>query len=447
VTNGPRPVETPVGGLLRRLTRSDLGRSGAGHVGNVSASDLSALDRMSRLTRLWPVRWVAKIPRWVSHVAGALAAGMLFVLPILARTLPSAPLWVLTGVGFLAAVIGFVVPLLRQHQERLDARLMVDVQIAVPPEGLPQIDMTSAVEAWLATERAACLVSLETPAKAPVALDVDRGDEDDGGDEDEDGGERPTVMLKDLERIEAKRSAGEELTLDEKRMQAASFKIAEGFARQFAASSYFRVPGWGDRRTPDEYKVEVETYLAACEKVLEAAIERQYVLCGLGRLTVSLSTGKEKTYEKVEVVLSSEGPVSAQTRERLPKTLRLPKRPRPFGEPPPLDYGLPTGAVVLTRATAHSPASPPETVEIEQGTHLVVTYPPVTVRPGKIIALPHVFLLATARVGMELAGSWSATSTSAEGRPTGSFTLKVGPVAFPADALLNNALKDVRAAK
>ncbi|MFY1617866.1 hypothetical protein [Micromonospora sp. WMMD736] len=372
-------------------------------------------------------RLIAWLPRWVTYIAGALATGLLVVVPMMARLLSGPALVVCAVVGFLLGVVGFGGSALKQHQERHDARLNLELSVRSQPDPLPSMHVLPAIDAWCAEERNVCLASIDK-WREESAPDVYReADVDD-------------IPLAELERIEEKAKKGHELTADEART-----RVVANRHLRLTLPLLLHGLGGGESRTVDQYRREVESHVRDCNNVLALGVIRQYVQQGMGTFDIALSTAKEKTYEKVQVVLRVEGRLRLRAVDQPPARHRLPERPVPYGKLSWLHTSLPSDMIRPVIPPQSFPVEHKERVEIERETEVTtVTYPSVTVRPGRAVRLPAIAVMASAEPGTNFRVEWSATSTSAEGHIKGEFELRIGDIQVPVDDLLIAALHEAR---
>ncbi|MEU5725053.1 hypothetical protein ABZ783_24985 [Micromonospora sp. NPDC047738] len=248
------------------------------------------------------------------------------------------------------------------------------------------------------------------------------------------------LRLSELERIEKKVKQGQELTPEEARVNAAAKK-----QMKVILPSLLSGLGIGDPRTRDQYKDEVERHLRSYKSVLTFAAVRQYILKDISDLKIVLSTEKEKSYEKVEVVLRIKGRIYIHVKDEPPKRSRLPERPTPYGQKSWLQASYPPMMLASAIHPQRSPVEPKDKVEIEREEGLTtITYPPVTIRPGRPVKLPALTAMTSADAGTIFQVEWSATSTSAEGHLKGAFEFRAGDALVDAKELLADALREMR---
>lgn len=182
-------------------------------------------------------------------------------------------------------------------------------------------------------------------------------------------------------------------------------------------ASFLRIP---DKRTEEEYRVQVESYIKACREALgEVAFSalRKRELAALRLRVVNLT---DTNLPGLEVTVHFPGAVVAITGSMT----KMPKRPLPFGESEKSSFGH-IGVPDLSRMSWSAGDIDLGSPTIENGGSVTITYQPVDLRPLHEVVLPTVHLGVAPHPAGHMVGSWSATSTAADGVAEGTVEVEV----------------------
>lgn len=175
-----------------------------------------------------------------------------------------------------------------------------------------------------------------------------------------------------------------------------------------------------DPRTEDEFRGEVGRYVNACRRLLRSAVEGAYCDAGYGRVSVTVTNKTPTGFGNVEVDLHLEGEV--ESAEWQPDN-RLPRPPRPFGDPPPSPYAriAPTYAPVDLL-----PATPGRTFHVEDSGSVTATWSGIDLRPLGTVVLDDLRVwTATMPPDGVVRGQWRASAMNADGICEGHVELAV----------------------
>ncbi len=203
-----------------------------------------------------------------------------------------------------------------------------------------------------------------------------------------------------------------------------------------------------DPRAPAEFTAEVDTYIDALRK------QMPYLVCWLAiktrpqKLALQLRNLTDHNFRQVEVMLHIGG--SIQTFDTIPPPPDLPSLPRPYGPmriPSIFDdirlgssFRLPSEIYPSIHSVDVTPRP-----RIRNDRSSNVEYPAINLRPRAVEPLEELYILAGVRdAGSSVGARWEATSTSASGRPEGSFDIDVLPDALHASELLGTDGEDPR---
>jgi hypothetical protein len=194
-------------------------------------------------------------------------------------------------------------------------------------------------------------------------------------------------------------------------------------AANLVASSFI---AGGDLRDGEEYDAEVERYLAKAARRLRLLAMRGVIEQDLAPLELRLTNPLEINFASVQVRVTLPGDVLAYFDDSdIEVDLSNLEPPFPWGRSM---LGLPRVAPVEPIDFFQTGAR----IDTEDGA-VVVTLPPVDVRPGSVHELSPVHLLVPASyAGKSISFTWRATSKSAAGAVSGTGEIAVGAV--PVDA-------------
>lgn len=175
-----------------------------------------------------------------------------------------------------------------------------------------------------------------------------------------------------------------------------------------------------DLRSPQQYRDEVDAYLAKCRPgvlpVLEQAIALQKTPLSLQMVNVS-----NAMLHQVEVIMTVEGsyrvivdaPASTPDPDRLP----WPAPPTPYGEETSLTKALLPNQLLSTGRPGRWPSPPPALPSwIHSESGLVITFPPVDMRARATVRLPPITLYSARSSAAAVSCRWTATCTNLSGR-------------------------------
>jgi hypothetical protein len=326
---------------------------------------------------------------------------------------------------------------MRELQERLLRRtelVQVDVTWVNEPCRVTPIDIgTEAIEAWASAERTELLASLEghprttapvePPESEPVPLDSLRK-------------ATSGMSLRDLEELEQRQEAGEELTPEESAQLQAGREMLRRVVRPFVRGFVM-----SEDRSPEIYRSQVEEYLQAAREVAPVAGIRAAVRNSLGELRLAVANETDRNFPKVEIELHVPGPVLAF--EEVPDGEDFPARLRGYGTPRPAPWAsslLPSISPLIPSRLGGTAARLP-IMTIDNSASARITFGAIDLRPRRQELLPAFHLMVPASlVGQSIPVTWTATSTGADGLASGSLSIEVGPVAVMIGDLVRAAV-------
>ena len=172
------------------------------------------------------------------------------------------------------------------------------------------------------------------------------------------------------------------------------------------------MPGLGldlDKRSQEQFKQEVETYLVAPDAVLTAVAAEHAIGDEVAVLRLVVVNPTERNFEEVQVEVRLPAEVLGTLRaSEVRRALEVPDRPLPWGDdsvlrPPQLDLSR---IVSVRGGRGH---------DVEHGETTQVRFDAGQVRPGAKVQLPDLYLLIPMKfAGSQLSVSWRITSTSAD---------------------------------
>jgi len=379
-------------------------------------------------------------PAWLTPRTALTAA--LAAVGSVASGLELSGVWKAAPIAVLALLA--VASVVQEHQEKSraedaeSARSRLDVQVNLVP-GVVQrsADVMAFVERWTAEEREECLASVEAnskPAARPM-LDLDTLEPPDG--------EGASLTLDEMEDLEARIAAGENLSDDEQRRYNAAkraMKLA-GFTAALAArkstAGFLNAFSLPEDRTPDQYRQEVERHLTDIGEMLSAISRWHEIDQGLAAVQVEIANRTERNYMSVEVEIYLPDDVKGINPDEVPELPDAPARPRAFGTGKPTGLGL--GLFPLMLPT-YAPARVRYGPIIDNSGSVRVTHRPIDLRPGEAVRLDVIHLITTAPAGTVLTGTWVATATNADGRATGDLSVTIRDSTLYVDAVLSGWL-------
>jgi hypothetical protein len=283
------------------------------------------------------------------------------------------------------------------------------------------------IEVWANAERTELFASLEdrttttAPLKARESVSLDSLHK-----------QIAHMSMRDLEELERRQEAGEELTPEE----SAQVQAAREMLRR-TMGSFLRGFVMSEDRSPEIYRTQVEEYLQAARQVAHIAGIRAAVRNSLAELRLAVANETDRNFPRVEIELHVPGPVLAF--EEVPDGDDLPPRPREYGtrRPSPLTSSLlsPILPSRLGRVTTRLP-----TMTIDNSASARITFSPTDLRPRRQELLPPFHLLVPASsAGQNILASWTATSTGADGMASGSMSIEVSRITVTIGDLLRTA--------
>jgi hypothetical protein len=298
---------------------------------------------------------------------------------------------------------------------------------------------TQAIDSWLDRERDRCLVSLRAyrrpQSRGPRHL----------GSFGTPGGSSG-LSFAEAEDLAQRQRDGETLTEAERTQLASALQTARAAAAS-VAGTLAKMTRWEDEtRTSEQYTAQVEAYIASCRTRLPQ-VARLGAAEHLTPTRFVVSNDTDDNFPEVEVTLHLDGDVEAvKLSRRASNEGRMPRAPEPFGprQVPrfavsPLDFA---GRVPPNFDHRHLLGNIERAgVDIDNGGSATLTFSPVDLRPGqRNVALVPVVLLAQGEPGIEVRGSWQATSSGVPGIARG----ELGPIAFTSPQLaLSDALTEI----
>jgi hypothetical protein len=174
-----------------------------------------------------------------------------------------------------------------------------------------------------------------------------------------------------------------------------------------------------DDRTEEDYRAQVERHIEACRKALPEVAFAALRKREMAPLRLRVLNLTDTNLPGVEVSVHFPGPVIAVSGS----LAGMPGRPRPFGEPkrPPFP-GLRIPDVSQSWLGAGIDLDSPT---IENGGSVRITYADVDLRPLQAVDLRTVHLGVAPHPNGRLVGSWSATSTAADGVAEGTVEVEL----------------------
>jgi len=171
-----------------------------------------------------------------------------------------------------------------------------------------------------------------------------------------------------------------------------------------------------DSRSKDEFKAEVDAYVADAEALVRAVVGERAVQSGLAVLRLVVTNPTERNFEAVQAEITVPPRVLA--------TLKLNEVRRVLGVPDtPIAWGKSSIAAVATRNIATTALNLPQN-RIERTERTTFYFPAGDVRPGTPAPLPEIHLLIPSDLE-HLSVLWRLTSTSADSWREGEITLDV----------------------
>jgi hypothetical protein len=181
-----------------------------------------------------------------------------------------------------------------------------------------------------------------------------------------------------------------------------------------------------EKRTPEDYNEEVESYLAAGRESFADRV-RLHASGSSKPFTALIDNFTDRNFEAVEVELAIAGPVHAffdldQARTRLHADL-LPRRPRPYG---PRLFQIPDLSAGLATLGPYALRQPQRRGWIDNSGSTRIDFEAVHMRPQSRIALPAFLVIADSTLaGQQLQVLWSLTAKNADGRQSGALQIRV----------------------
>ena len=280
---------------------------------------------------------------------------------------------------------------LEMLQRRLLSRPAEGLEVLVQSVGdpIPRVDLREdAVNAWLSAERQRLLAPIEAAGNERLSRDSAIAGSHMGDDE------APGIVE------EVRRSGIDVNRLQE--MSAGNALLAED-------------------RTPDEYRAEVEEYLAAAaERVKVCAFNRFPDVVNVPLALHVVNTG-DRNLESVEIVVSFSGAVLTHHEEY---DVEMPVPPRVWGPRPKRNLASALGS--LSRPylpdLVMPDFDPPGYTATNTGS-TTIEFEPFDLRPHKKYDLDEVPLLVGAQLTGSITGSWTGTAKNRDGRGEGSITV------------------------
>lgn len=180
--------------------------------------------------------------------------------------------------------------------------------------------------------------------------------------------------------------------------------------------------GQEERRTPDDFRAEVEAYLAMAAEQLQPALISLLVASKVNVMEWTVTNPTDLNFPNVEVVVYVPGAVEAYADDF---SADLPEAPWPYGKFRPFDL-LGSSSYLHHAALGLAPQQYfPRRVQIENGGSVTLTFSVGNLRPRETVELDTFSLITTEPAGTELTAAWTATSTGINGVHEGTFTIKV----------------------
>ncbi len=189
----------------------------------------------------------------------------------------------------------------------------------------------------------------------------------------------------------------------------------------------------GDRRSLEEYRDEVNKYLAHAEAKVAVQARARAVEQVAPILEVMVTNGTERNFQDVKVEIAFMGQVTGYVDEReVWRDVDFPAAPKLYGTQ---TLFIPMDDYVGPR----KPSPPYKGWANNTPGGCRIHFLPINLRPRDSVRLPSFRLLAhPGAAGTTLTGIWHATSTSADGVRQGQLSVSVDPTVVSADAVLSD---------
>ncbi len=226
---------------------------------------------------------------------------------------------------------------------------------------------------------------------------------------------------------------------------ASTIKVSLAESLSAAQNAILASATFGETRTVDAFRAEVDAYLAKAKNAIPAALKRGAVRHKLGRLHFWLDNQTEHNFSQVVVELSFDQPaVMACFDQRGVGGPEFPNRPAPWGS-----YNLSRllgGSLFDVRMPMVAPMNVPHiprgTIDNSGSTH--IRFAPVDVRPGYSHRLETIYLIVGPEHANELLGGvWLATAADTSGVVRGNIDVPVSPKIPGFKELLSEPVRDV----
>ncbi|MBE1581272.1 hypothetical protein ACFORH_24105 [Amycolatopsis roodepoortensis] len=385
-----------------------------------------------------------RVPRWALVLVACLSAGALFVITAVSKSLSGTALVLLLVAGIVFAATAIVIPQIQQWQTSQAARLKVSLSLLVPDVGITRfIDSDEVIESLVRKEKLKLLDAARKvidgesfkrarPTKVRKLSDYDT----------KSGG--PTVA--EIQRIQDKRAAGEDLTVDEVGKLAEVDEVLSSF-REALSSMAWPAKVVAENRTISDFAAEVEEYGSKFDEYVNEHLVWAFVSSSEGSVHFTLSNETDKVFENVAVTLKIRGvdTVAVESEFRQP-TATPPQSPRSYGPRresnlpvlrDPGDYSWLVGAGERRQITI-----PASGVLIENGETCEVEFTNVTLRPRGAVDLETLVFFVNDPVLSEIDIQWTATATNVDGQVTGGLQVELSGRSLPVRGYLDVLMGD-----
>lgn len=185
--------------------------------------------------------------------------------------------------------------------------------------------------------------------------------------------------------------------------------------------------GLGETRDEEEYRKEVDQYLADAAPALAAEVRARAVGRNVGKVELAIANNTEDNFEQVAVELYIAGELAAFfDADDARESSTFPHRPIPFGTRRSL-------APTFDLSPRVPPKIRPPAGYIDNAASAHISWVPLHVRPAYKHALPMLHLIVSGEhAGETLGAAWHATSTSVSGTDSGELTIEISaePIAL-----------------
>ncbi|GAA2156906.1 hypothetical protein GCM10009760_58410 [Kitasatospora kazusensis] len=180
-----------------------------------------------------------------------------------------------------------------------------------------------------------------------------------------------------------------------------------------------------ERRSTEAYTVEVGNYVSACQQVMGKRLKQLHADHPANQLRLTLTNNTDRPFAAVQVTVQVRGAwhIDPGAYDWAP----LPEEPAPWGT----NTALTTPYINLSVPYPTGPASlaplrRPVGAQVQQAERdVIITYPPLDLRPHARHQLPIITLAAASQpeLGQSVSVTWKSTSTNVNGQCHGSIDL------------------------